>query len=106
MAFEISKIFIKVFHVHKTFFVFRGGEQAKFQNFTVSRHILMSCSSETTKRKGVKVYIFWKLSSRLIKKLMFQDYGYKRHQSFILHDAMFIQTRTSVGLSDQYNSFL
>ena len=36
-----------------------GGMQAKLQNFTVSQHILtlISCSSETTKGRGVKVYM-------------------------------------------------
>ena len=34
------------------FFGGGGGVQAKLQNFTVSRHILISCSSETIKGGG------------------------------------------------------
>ena len=51
----------------------------------------ISCSSETSKGKGVKVYIFWKLSSRPIQKLMFQDYIFGTtyniwHQRPLFHD--------------------
>ena len=70
------------------------GVQARFRDFTVSRHILLQKGVFQELQKGgggVKVYIFWKLSSRPIQKSMFQDQRYGdtlniRNQRLILHD--------------------
>ena len=59
----------------------RGGFKLNYEISSFWTHFTsISCSSETARGGGgegrVEVYIFSKLSSRPIQKLMLQDYGY------------------------------
>ena len=57
--------------------ILKGTSQVKKFGMTVLRHILLKKAAvqKSQKEGGLKVYIFLKLFSRPIQKLMFQAYG-------------------------------